>query len=73
MTDAPVNLLLLEDSATDAELLGRQGLVDKRLNFLSYSRIGAGASRARNLALDRIAIPHGAIRDAYDRMKPKKM
>ncbi len=65
--------LIADDGDDYAELLGRQGLVDKRLNFLSSSRIGAGASRARNLALDRIASPYVAILDADDRMKPKKL
>ncbi len=43
------------------------GLVDERFHFLSSGRVGAGASRARNLALDRISAPYVAILDADDR------
>lgn len=65
--------VIADDGEDYEDLLGREGLRDKRLNFLSSGRIGAGASRARNLALDRIATPFVAILDADDRMKPEKL
>jgi glycosyltransferase involved in cell wall biosynthesis len=65
--------VIADDGEDYEELLARQGLADGRFNFLSSGRIGAGASRARNLALDRIGTPYVAILDADDRMKPKKL
>jgi glycosyltransferase involved in cell wall biosynthesis len=65
---------LVADDGDDYEhLLGAAGLVDSRFHFLSTGRVGAGASRARNLALDRIETPYVAILDADDRMKPNKL
>lgn len=65
--------IVTDDGEDYEELLGRAGLVDKRFHFLSSGRVGAGASRARNLALDRIQTPYVAILDADDRMKPRKL
>lgn len=65
--------IITDDSEDYEELLGRAGLVDRRFHFLSSGRVGAGASRARNLALDRIQTPYVAILDADDRMKPRKL
>ncbi len=65
--------VITDDGEDYEELLGRAGLVDQRLHFLSTGRVGAGASRARNLALDRINTPYVAILDADDRMKPHKL
>jgi glycosyltransferase involved in cell wall biosynthesis len=65
---------IVTDDGEDYEaLLGRAGLVDQRFHFLSSGRVGAGASRARNLALDRINAPYVAILDADDRLKPRKL
>lgn len=65
---------IIADDGTDyEELLGRAGLSDPRFHFLSTGRVAAGASRARNLALDRIDTPYAAILDADDRMKPNKL
>ncbi len=65
---------IVADDGEDYEaILSRQGLASGRINYLSTGRIGAGASRARNLALDRIAAPYVAILDADDRMKPGKL
>ncbi|HEV2513976.1 MAG TPA: glycosyltransferase family A protein [Devosia sp.] len=65
--------VVTDDGEDYDELLGRAGLVDPRFHFLSTGRVGAGASRARNLALDRINTPYVAILDADDRMKPRKL
>lgn len=65
--------VITDDGEDYEELLGRAGLVDERFHFLSSGRVGAGASRARNLALDRIETPYVAILDADDRMKPRKL
>lgn len=65
--------IVTDDGEDYEELLGRAGLVDKRFRFLSTGRVGAGASRARNLALDRIGTPYVAILDADDRLKPRKL
>jgi len=65
--------IITDDGEDYEELLGRAGLVDERFHFLSSGRVGAGASRARNLALDRIETPYVAILDADDRMKPRKL
>lgn len=65
--------VITDDGEDYEELLGRAGLVDERFHFLSSGRVGAGASRARNLALDRIETAYVAILDADDRMKPRKL
>jgi glycosyltransferase involved in cell wall biosynthesis len=54
-------------------MLAAAGLADRRLAFLSTGTSGAGASRARNLALDRIDTPFVAILDADDRFHPDKL
>lgn len=65
---------IVSDDGTDYErLLSAAGLADRRMRFLSTGTVGAGASRARNLALDVIAAPYVAILDADDRMKPGKL
>lgn len=67
-------LWVISDDGVDYEaLLGAAGLADGRLRFLTTGSIGAGASRARNLALDRIDTPYAAILDADDRLKPDKL
>lgn len=65
--------VIADDGDDYEELLARRGIRDGRLRFLSSGRVGAGASRARNLALDRIETPFVAILDADDRMKPRKL
>lgn len=65
--------IITDDSEDYEELLGQSGLVDRRFRFLSSGRVGAGASRSRNLALDRIQTPYVAILDADDRLKPRKL
>lgn len=65
--------VIADDGQDYEEVLAGHGLRDSRLRFLSSGRVGAGASRARNLALDRIDTPYVAILDADDRMKPGKL
>lgn len=65
---------IISDDGEDYQaLLKREDLLDARQRFLSTGRIGAGASRARNLALDRLETPYVAILDADDRLKPDKL
>ena len=65
---------IVSDDGTDYEThLASQGLRDARLRFLSSGTIGGGASRARNVALDRLTAPYAAILDADDRFKPEKL
>ena len=73
-THADWEIWIIADDGQDyAEVLAEQGFRDGRFHFLSSGRVGAGASRARNLALDRIDTPYAAILDADDRMKPQKL
>lgn len=65
--------VIADDGQDYEEVLAEQGLRDRRFRFLSSGRVGAGASRARNLALDRIDTAYAAILDADDRMKPEKL
>ncbi len=65
--------IVADDGADYEALLAAQGLSDPRLKFLASGAIGGGASRARNVALDRIAAPYVAILDADDRFKPAKL
>jgi glycosyltransferase involved in cell wall biosynthesis len=65
---------IVSDDGTDYEpLLAAENLRDPRLKFLSSGAIGGGASRARNVALDRLTAPYAAILDADDRFKPTKL
>jgi glycosyltransferase involved in cell wall biosynthesis len=65
--------VVADDGEDYEDVLGREGISDPRIRFLSTGRVGAGASRARNLALDRLDAPYVAILDADDRMKPAKL
>ena len=65
---------IVADDDTDYEaLLADAGLRHRHMRFLTTGEVGAGASRARNLALDAIDAPYVAILDADDRMKPEKL
>ena len=67
-------LLIVSDDGTDYEaFLAEMGIRDPRIKLLSSGTVGGGASRARNLALDRVDTPHVAILDADDRFKPDKL
>jgi glycosyltransferase involved in cell wall biosynthesis len=65
--------IIADDGADYEGLLAAEGLADPRHRFLSSGTVGGGASRARNLALDRIATEYVAILDADDRFKPGKL
>src|ERR1700754_2791064 len=65
---------IVADDGVDYEaLLAAEGIRDPRLRFVSSGAIGGGASRARNVALDRIGTEHVAILDADDRFNPQKL
>jgi glycosyltransferase involved in cell wall biosynthesis len=67
-------LVVVSDDDKDYEaFLAAEGLSDPRLKFMSSGTVGGGASRARNLALDRLTTPYVAILDADDRFKPDKL
>ena len=67
-------LIVISDDGEDYEaLLAANGIADPRLRFESSGTVGAGASRARNLALEAIDTPYAAILDADDRFKPDKL
>jgi glycosyltransferase involved in cell wall biosynthesis len=67
-------MMIVSDDGVDYEaLLGRQGIADPRLGFLSTGVIKGGASRARNLALARAESAWCAVLDADDRFKPEKL
>ena len=73
-TYAPWEHWIVADDGADYEaLLAAEGLRDPRLRFVSSGAIGGGASRARNVALDRIGTEYVAILDADDRFKPDKL
>lgn len=67
-------LWIVSDDGVDYEsVLAERGLSDRRLRFLSSGGTATGASRARNLALDRIGTPFVAILDADDGFLPQKL
>lgn len=65
--------IIADDGADYAAFLEGCGLRDERQVFLSSGGIGTGASRTRNVALDRLDTPYVAILDADDRLKPQKL
>src|SRR5690606_25574028 len=67
-------LVVISDDGTDYEvLLAGLGLRDSRFRFLTTGRVAAGASHARNLALETVDTDYVAILDADDRFKPGKL
>jgi glycosyltransferase involved in cell wall biosynthesis len=65
--------IISDDSEDYAEVLRAQGTADPRLRFFSTGRVKAGASSARNLALDVVTTRYAAVLDADDRYKPEKL
>ena len=65
--------IIADDGADYADFLNERGLRDERQVFVSSGGIGTGASRTRNVALDRLDTPYVAILDADDRLKPQKL
>jgi len=73
-THADWQLWLVADDGFDyAAFLAAAGIADPRIICLESGGLGLGASRARNVALDRLATPYAAILDADDRFKPQKL
>jgi len=73
-THADWQLWLVADDGFDyAAFLAAAGIADPRIIYLESGGLGLGASRARNVALDRLATPYAAILDADDRFKPQKL
>lgn len=67
-------LWIVSDDGLDYQaVLAALGLVDPRFRFLSTGIVAGGASRARNMALERIDTPYAAILDADDRFRPRKL
>ena len=67
-------LVIVSDDGEDYEArLAAAGLVDRRFRFLSTGTVGAGASRARNLALETVRTPYVAVLDADDRFRARKL
>jgi glycosyltransferase involved in cell wall biosynthesis len=65
--------IVADDNADYERLLAAQGIRDPRLRFVSSGSVGGGASRARNVALERVGTEYVAILDADDRFKPGKL
>ena len=65
--------IIADDGADYEAMLAAAGIRDPRLHFLSSGGIGTGASRARTVALDRLATEHVALLDAADRFKPGQL
>lgn len=65
--------IIADDGFDYAGFLAEHGLADSRQVFLSSGGIGTGASRTRNVALEKIEAPYAAILDADDRLKPQKL
>ena len=73
-TYADWQVWVVSDDLVDYErLLSGHGLLDSRFHFRTTGAVGAGASHARNLALDATTSRYVAILDADDRMKPGKL
>lgn len=65
--------IVADDAVNYEALLAAEGLRDPRLRFASTNAVGAGAPRARNVALDAITTPYVAMLDVDDRFKPEKL
>jgi glycosyltransferase involved in cell wall biosynthesis len=67
-------LIIVADDDVDYEaILGRAGLLDKRIRFLSTGGHGSGSPVPRNLGLDTARFEYSAILDADDMMHPHKL
>ncbi|MGV8831487.1 MAG: glycosyltransferase family 2 protein [Devosia sp.] len=73
-THADWQLWIIADDGFDyAAQLEGAGIADERIIHIVSGGIGLGASRARNVALERLDTPFAAILDADDRLKPQKL
>jgi glycosyltransferase involved in cell wall biosynthesis len=67
-------LTIVSDDGTDYRpLLDKAGLSDPRVAFMESGALKAGASSARNVALEAIDTRFAAVLDADDRFKPQKL
>lgn len=66
-------LLVADDGADYAAVLGRQGLDDARVRHLSSGGVGTGAANARNAGFDALDTRYAALLDADDRFLPRKL
>ncbi len=65
--------IIADDGFDYAGFLAERGLSDPRQVFLNSGGVGRGASVTRNVALEELDTPYGAILDADDRLKPQKL
>ena len=66
-------LLVVADDEIDYEqVLGRVGLLQRNIQFLSTGRSGSGSPIPRNIGLDAAQFEYSAILDADDLMHPQK-
>jgi hypothetical protein len=73
-THVHFELIVVADDEEDYEaVLGRAGIADQRLRFLSSGLIGAGSCPARNVGLEAARHDIAAILDADDAFKPEKL
>lgn len=67
-------LIVVADDDMDYEaVLGRAGITDTRIRFLSTGKEGSGSPPARNLGLDAARYPYAAILDADDALFAQKL
>ena len=66
-------LIVADDGADYAAVLGKAGLSDPRVRFLSTAGVATGASNARNAGLAAVDSRYAALLDADDRLKPHKL
>ncbi len=66
--------LIVADDEDDYEaILGRAGIADPRIRFLSTGATGSGSPPARNIGLDAAQHRYAAILDADDMLLPQKL
>lgn len=66
-------IVVSDDGADYARLLGEAGIADPRIRHLASGGIGTGSSAARNVGLAAMTGRYGAVLDADDRFKPEKL
>ncbi|MFC0013134.1 glycosyltransferase family 2 protein [Devosia nitrariae] len=67
-------LIIVSDDGTNYRpLLEEAGLLNPRIAFMESGALKAGASHARNVALETIDTRYAAVLDADDRYKPQKL
>ena len=66
-------LIVSDDNADYEQILGRAGISDPRIRFLSTGTVHSGSPKARNLGIDAASHRYSAILDADDYMHPDKL